>query len=154
MVVRCTSVMRTLLGRPLLEQTDNLVLRIIPTSSDTGACFLETGLNGNPLVDGGEELEINGENVVQFVEEATNFWFRAGVEKQIRAFREGFNDILPIQTLYCLSPRELMNMICGEDRIDWDKVAVVSVVVRVRLVSLSHTSTTWAVRYSIHYGNG
>ena len=85
------------------------------------ACFLETGFNGAPLNPDGENLEVNFENVEAFVNEATDFWFKRGVEKQIRAFKQGFNDILPVQSLLSLSPRELMDMICGEDKIEWDK---------------------------------
>mmetsp|Transcript_23080 Transcript_23080/g.58286 ORF Transcript_23080/g.58286 Transcript_23080/m.58286 type:complete len:698 (-) Transcript_23080:580-2673(-) len=89
--------------------------------SDLNACFLETGFNGAPLNPDGENLEVNFENVEAFVQEATDFWFKRGVEKQIRAFKQGFNDILPVQSLLSLSPRELMDMICGEDKIEWDK---------------------------------
>ncbi|CAD7944556.1 unnamed protein product [Amoebophrya sp. A25] len=87
--------------------------------SDLGACFLETGFNGNPLIQDGDNIEITFENVESFVREATDFWFSRGISKQVTAFREGFNDVMPIQSLWTLSPKELMHMICGEEKIEW-----------------------------------
>jgi len=37
------------------------------------------------------------------------------------AFRSGFNDILPVESLDLVAPGELKEMICGEDTIEWEK---------------------------------
>lgn len=96
-------------------------VRFLTTAVIWVRVFLETGFNGSSLIPDGDEEPITFENVGKFVDEATDFWFKRGVEMQISAFREGFNDVMPIQSLWSLSPRELKEMICGEDKIEWDE---------------------------------
>lgn len=91
-----------------------------------GACFLETGLNGTPLRPGGENVPITVENVSDFVQEASQWWFDGGVQAQVAAFRAGVKQIFPFDSLLTFSPAELRNMFCGEDRVEWDEAALTS----------------------------
>jgi len=86
-----------------------------------GACFLETGLSGAPLISEGDHIPITVENVREFVACASDFWFKTGVTKQIEAFRAGLDDVFPFECLTSFSSAELREMFCGEDRIEWDE---------------------------------
>jgi hypothetical protein len=92
----------------------------------TGACFLETGLNGEPLCPGGEHVAVTVDNVREFVDAAGRFWFESGVSPQVEAFRAGLNDVFPFECLAAFSRAELREMFCGEDRIEWDEQALLS----------------------------
>jgi hypothetical protein len=91
-----------------------------------GLCFVETGLNGPPLCPDGENVAITVDNVHEFVELATRFWFDTGVTNQIEAFRAGLNDVFPFECLVAFSRSELREMFCGEDRVEWDEQALLN----------------------------
>lgn len=83
--------------------------------------FVETGLWGAPLCEGGESRAVSVSNVTEFVERAADFWFRTGVERQMIAFRSGLYDILGhgAISLWSFSASELQRLICGEDEVTW-----------------------------------
>jgi len=86
-----------------------------------GLIFVETGLSGPALCADGENVPITIDNVCDFVEKASQFWFDTGVKPQIEAFRAGLNDVFPFECLVTFSRSELREMFCGEDRIEWDE---------------------------------
>jgi len=91
-----------------------------------GLCFVETGLSGAPLCPDGENVPVTVDNVQEFVDLASRFWFDGGVTAQIEAFRAGLNDVFPFECLVAFSRSELREMFCGEDRIEWDEQALLS----------------------------
>jgi len=91
-----------------------------------GACFLEMGVGGAPLCPDGENTPITVDNVRDFVELSSRFWFGAGVSAQVEAFKAGLNDVFPFECLVAFSRSELREMFCGEDRVDWDEQALLS----------------------------
>jgi len=91
-----------------------------------GACFLETGLSGAPLCPDGESIAVTVENVTDFIDKASQFWFDSGVGQQVEAFRSGLNDVFPFECLSAFSRSELREMFCGEDRVEWDEQALLS----------------------------
>lgn len=95
-------------------------------ASMVGLCFMETGLSGVPLVADGENVPVTVDNVNEFVDLATRFWFDTGVTAQIEAFRSGLNDVFPFECLVAFSRTELREMFCGEDRIEWDEAALLT----------------------------
>lgn len=92
----------------------------------TGACFVETGFNGPCLCPNGENISVSIDNVQDFVEQATRFWFDTGIAAQIEAFKAGLNDVFPIGCLLSFSREELREMFCGEDKIEWDEQALLN----------------------------
>mmetsp|Transcript_89616 Transcript_89616/g.159100 ORF Transcript_89616/g.159100 Transcript_89616/m.159100 type:complete len:2405 (-) Transcript_89616:69-7283(-) len=88
-------------------------------TSLVGVSFLETGLSGAPLCPGGEDIAVTVENVDHFVELATRFWLDTGIARQLEAFREGLNEVLPVECFDAFSAAELRDMICGEDTVEW-----------------------------------
>ncbi|CAE7421009.1 hecd-1 [Symbiodinium microadriaticum] len=95
-------------------------------TSLAGVCFLETGLSGAALCPDGDNILVTADNVAAFVEQATHFWFDAGVKDQVDAFRSGLNDVFPFACLQAFARSELREMFCGEDRIDWDEQALLN----------------------------
>jgi len=95
-------------------------------ASMVGLCFVETGLSGAALCPDGENVAVTVDNVGEFVELASRFWFDTGVTAQIEAFRAGLNDVFPFECLVAFSRTELREMFCGEDRIEWDEAALLS----------------------------
>jgi len=85
------------------------------------AAFLETGSGGSPLCPNGEQLQVDVENVAEFVRLASNFWLEKGVERQMVAFRRGLYDVLGggAIVLWAFSPAELRRLVCGEDEVVW-----------------------------------
>ncbi|CAJ1359385.1 unnamed protein product [Effrenium voratum] len=84
-----------------------------------GVSFLETGLSGVPLCPEGAEKAVTVDNVCEFVELAHSFWLDEGVAAQLSAFREGLNEVLPVECLSAFDATELRDMICGEDTVEW-----------------------------------
>mmetsp|Transcript_72963 Transcript_72963/g.134785 ORF Transcript_72963/g.134785 Transcript_72963/m.134785 type:complete len:355 (+) Transcript_72963:1-1065(+) len=95
-------------------------------ASMVGLCFVETGLSGAPLCPDGDNVEINIENVCDFVDQAAQFWFDTGVTAQVEAFRAGLHDVFPFECLVAFTRSELREMFCGEDRVEWDEQALLS----------------------------
>lgn len=71
-------------------------------------------------------MSVNIENVTEFVEQATNFWFNTGVSAQVDAFRAGLNDVFPFECLVAFGRSELREMFCGEDHVEWDEQALLN----------------------------
>lgn len=89
-----------------------------------GVSFLETGLSGASLRPGGENIPVTLDNLDDFLDQVTTFWFDTGIRAQVDAFRAGLNEILPVQCLAAFRPAELRQMFCGEDRVEWDERAL------------------------------
>jgi len=88
---------------------------------DFGGVFLETGFSGAELIPGGSEIEVDIHSVERFVELASNYWFRTGIQSQVRAVREGISTMFPLSALEGFTAAELSSMVCGEENIVWDK---------------------------------
>lgn len=84
-----------------------------------GVSFLETGLSGAPLCPGGADRSVTVENVEEFVELAHAYWCDDGVRGQLTAFREGLDEVIPVECFSAFSALELRDMICGEDSVEW-----------------------------------
>jgi len=87
----------------------------------SASVFLETGLSGAPLCEGGESRTVSVENVEEFVSLASSFWLGTGVQKQMVAFRRGLYDVLGggAVALWAFSAAELRRLFCGEDEVVW-----------------------------------
>ena len=70
------------------------------------------------LVQDGLAKEVTVENVQDYVDLVLHFTFHETVKVQIQAFKKGFNEIFPIQSLApftqsCSNEEEIENMVCG-----------------------------------------
>jgi E3 ubiquitin-protein ligase TRIP12 len=78
-------------------------------------------LGSMKLKEDGDNIDLTIDNLEEFVDLIALLFLSKGIEKQIMAFKEGFEYFLPINTLQLFSPDELDLLICGtpEDIISW-----------------------------------
>jgi len=72
------------------------------------------GFQSIPLVLGGGSISVTNFNVHDYYEKMIDFYFEAGIKRQMRAFKEGFNRVFPISKLSAFDPHELLLMLNGE----------------------------------------
>lgn len=72
------------------------------------------------LKPGGINIAVNEENKEEYLGLITQWVFTRGVEEQMKAFMEGFNDVVPLQWLQYFDEREMELMLCGMQEIDVD----------------------------------
>lgn len=73
-----------------------------------------------PLKENGENIEVTNENKKEYVDLYVDFILRKEIEKQIKAFCEGFDELIPHNDIKMFTPNELDMIICGIDNIDVD----------------------------------
>lgn len=66
------------------------------------------------LCPGGGEISVTSENACEYVDRVFEYILSTGVEKQIKAFREGFNKVFPIHHLEIFYENEIDLMVCGD----------------------------------------
>ena len=86
--------------------------------SASGASF-SCPVTGVPLVDGGDDLELTVHNLGEYVHLVTQFWLADGVRAQAAAWREGFDEVIPLSRLSLFTLRELQTTLCGTMSIEW-----------------------------------
>jgi E3 ubiquitin-protein ligase TRIP12 len=48
------------------------------------------------LKENGEDIPLTSENISQYLDSALDFYFGSGIERQVKAFKEGFETFLPL----------------------------------------------------------
>ncbi|KAL7055190.1 hypothetical protein AAHC03_024431 [Spirometra sp. Aus1] len=74
------------------------------------------------LVENGRNLPVTNANKREYIEKIINWRFVSRVEHQMCAFLEGFNDLIPLETLQLFDANELELLMCGLQDIsvqDW-----------------------------------
>uniref|UniRef100_A0A7S3CZ44 HECT domain-containing protein n=1 Tax=Palpitomonas bilix TaxID=652834 RepID=A0A7S3CZ44_9EUKA len=71
------------------------------------------------LVPNGSHIEVNAENLEEFVCLSTEFIMKSGIQVQVDAFVAGFNEVFPISTLRILSVSEIRMMLNGDRYPKW-----------------------------------
>jgi len=83
---------------------------------------LDFTLPGYPdieLIENGSNVEVTNWNVEEYLKEIINFTIGKGVNKQIEAFRKGFNSVFPISNLSIFDNEELVLLFGGSENEDW-----------------------------------
>ncbi|ESO12819.1 hypothetical protein HELRODRAFT_62284, partial [Helobdella robusta] len=70
------------------------------------------------LVPGGSKIKVTDANKKEYIEAMTKWLFSRGVVEQMKAFLDGFNEIVPLTWLQYFDERELELMLCGMQEID------------------------------------
>ncbi|KAK8848332.1 hypothetical protein M9Y10_019395 [Tritrichomonas musculus] len=70
------------------------------------------------LIENGEQIEVTNENRMKYVNLYANYKLRKSVIKQISAFCDAFDEIIPSKFIRIFSPSELDLMICGIPKVD------------------------------------
>lgn len=76
---------------------------------------------------GGAQVRVNEENKQEYINAMTQWIFSRGVEEQMRAFLDGFNEVVPLQWLQYFDERELELMLCGMQELDvndWERSTI------------------------------
>ncbi|BFZ12481.1 hypothetical protein BsWGS_15521 [Bradybaena similaris] len=71
------------------------------------------------LKPGGGMEEVTLDNVEEYIDLVMDFCFVSGIRRQMEAFRNGFNLVLPMAKLHSFSPMELGSMLCGDQAPNW-----------------------------------
>lgn len=79
-----------------------------------------------PLFEGGEEVLLTLRNARKYVKQTLDFCLDAGLRRQMDAFRDGFNEVFPMETLSVFTPAELRNLLCGDQHPQWNKDDVIN----------------------------
>jgi hypothetical protein len=73
-----------------------------------------------PLVPGGEEIQVDASNRHTFVECYVDNVLHTSVERQFRAFQDGFNVVCGRRIMELFHPEELELLICGSPELDFN----------------------------------
>lgn len=91
-----------------------LTFTYLPSSSVYGYSSVE-------LVPSGADIEVNIENIEEYVELTTSFCLENGIARQMEAFKQGFTTVFPMEKLAAFSPNELRIMLCGDQNPEWSR---------------------------------
>ncbi|XP_076442551.1 E3 ubiquitin-protein ligase HECTD1-like isoform X4 [Babylonia areolata] len=69
----------------------------------------------------GENEDVTLDNVEEYIDLVMDFCFNSGIQRQMDAFREGFNVVFPMEKLHMFSPMELGSILCGDQAPSWTK---------------------------------
>lgn len=108
--------------------------------------FIEP-LSQTPLVPGGDDIAVTTANLGEYVDRVLCVWLRDGIDAQVRAFRDGISDVLPLEKLKLLFVPELLSLLCGDADIAWDTESLR------RAMKLAHgyTSASAPVQFLVEF---
>ena len=84
---------------------------------------LDFTLPGYPHIElkkGGKDIPVTLDNLSQYVRLLVHWTLMEGVSRQMEAFREGFEQVLPLSNLSIFYPEELEQLFCGSSHARWD----------------------------------
>jgi E3 ubiquitin-protein ligase HECTD1 len=74
----------------------------------------------------GEFEDVSIDNIEDYIELLTDFCLNKGIQKQIMAFKEGFDCVFPMEKLGAFSPDEVRLMLCGDQSPVWTREDVLN----------------------------
>lgn len=77
------------------------------------------GYQSYALKPDGQNINVNSQNVDEYVSLMSRFLLNQGIEKQLQAFKEGFDSVFSMDALRCFEPDELQLLISGEQAPTW-----------------------------------
>ncbi|XP_026142088.1 E3 ubiquitin-protein ligase HECTD1 isoform X8 [Carassius auratus] len=106
-------------GPPLSVDDLGLNFQFCPSSKVHG--FSSVDLKPN-----GEDEMVTMENAEEYVELMFDFCMHTGIQKQMEAFREGFNKVFPMEKLSSFSHKEVQMILCGNQSPSWTTEDIVN----------------------------
>ncbi|XP_059376450.1 E3 ubiquitin-protein ligase HECTD1 isoform X7 [Carassius carassius] len=106
-------------GPPLSVDDLGLNFQFCPSSKVHG--FSSVDLKPN-----GEDEMVSMENAEEYVELMFDFCMHTGIQKQMEAFREGFNKVFPMEKLSSFSHKEVQMILCGNQSPSWTAEDIVN----------------------------
>ncbi|XP_078134070.1 E3 ubiquitin-protein ligase HECTD1 isoform X1 [Sander vitreus] len=99
-------------GPPLSIDDLGLNFQFCPSSKVHGFSAVDLKPNGD------DEM-VTMENAEEYVELMFDFCMHTGIQKQMEAFREGFNRVFPMEKLSSFSHKEVQMILCGNQSPSW-----------------------------------
>jgi len=88
------------------------------TLEDLGLDFTLPGFPHIDLIENGHNVDVTEDNINLYIEKVLDFTLGHGVQAQIQAFRHGFSQVFPYNSLKAFTPNELV-MLFGRVDEDW-----------------------------------
>lgn len=99
-------------GPPLSIEDLGLNFQFCPSSKVHGFSAVDLKTNGD------DEM-VTMENAEEYVELMFDLCMHTGIQKQMEAFREGFNRVFPMEKLSSFSHKEVQMILCGNQSPSW-----------------------------------
>ncbi|XP_055018832.1 E3 ubiquitin-protein ligase HECTD1 [Boleophthalmus pectinirostris] len=99
-------------GPPLSVEDLGLNFQFCPSSKVHGFSAVDLKPNGD------DEM-VSMENAEEYVELMFDFCMHTGIQRQMEAFREGFNRVFPMEKLSSFSHKEVQMILCGNQSPSW-----------------------------------
>ncbi|XP_036397799.1 E3 ubiquitin-protein ligase HECTD1 isoform X5 [Megalops cyprinoides] len=106
-------------GPPLSLEDLGLNFQFCPSSKVHGFSAVDLKPNG-------EDEMVTMENAEEYVELMFDFCMHTGIQKQMEAFRDGFNRVFPMEKLSSFSHREVQMILCGNQSPSWTAEDIVN----------------------------
>ncbi|KAF7252031.1 E3 ubiquitin-protein ligase HECTD1, partial [Varanus komodoensis] len=99
-------------GPPLSIEDLGLNFQFCPSSRVYGFTAVD-------LKPGGEDELVTMDNAEEYVDLMFDFCMHTGIQKQMDAFRDGFNRVFPMEKLSSFSHEEVQMILCGNQSPSW-----------------------------------
>uniref|UniRef100_A0A8C5CSD8 E3 ubiquitin-protein ligase n=1 Tax=Gadus morhua TaxID=8049 RepID=A0A8C5CSD8_GADMO len=106
-------------GPPLSIDDLGLNFQFCPSSKVHGFSAVDLKPNGD------DEM-VTMENAEEYVELMFDFCMHTGIQKQMEAFREGFNRVFPMEKMSSFSHNEVQMILCGNQSPTWTSDDIVN----------------------------
>ncbi|TSW08334.1 E3 ubiquitin-protein ligase HECTD1 [Bagarius yarrelli] len=106
-------------GPPLSVEDLGLNFQFCPSSKVHGFSAVDLKPNG-------EDEMVTLDNAEEYVELLFDFCMHTGIQKQMEAFREGFNRVFPMEKLSSFSHKEVQMILCGNQSPSWTAEDIVN----------------------------
>ncbi|XP_062863374.1 E3 ubiquitin-protein ligase HECTD1 isoform X2 [Trichomycterus rosablanca] len=106
-------------GPPLSVEDLGLNFQFCPSSKVHGFSAVDLKPNG-------EDEMVTLDNAEEYVELMFDFCMHTGIQKQMEAFREGFNKVFPMEKLSSFSHNEVQMILCGNQSPSWTAEDIVN----------------------------
>ncbi|XP_061088676.1 E3 ubiquitin-protein ligase HECTD1 isoform X2 [Conger conger] len=106
-------------GPPLSMEDLGLNFQFCPSSKVHGFSAVDLKPNG-------EDEMVTMDNAEDYVELMFDFCMHTGIQKQMEAFRDGFNRVFPMEKLSSFSHKEVQMILCGNQCPSWTSEDIVN----------------------------
>ncbi|XP_030855099.1 E3 ubiquitin-protein ligase HECTD1 isoform X1 [Strongylocentrotus purpuratus] len=79
------------------------------------------GYHSFNLKPNGDDECVSLDNAEEYIELVTDFCLHTGIRRQMEAFRDGFNQVFPIEKLHSFSPAEFQTILSGDQAPSWTR---------------------------------
>ncbi|KAJ8291152.1 hypothetical protein GJAV_G00021980 [Gymnothorax javanicus] len=106
-------------GPPLSLEDLGLNFQFCPSSKVHGFSAVDLKPNG-------EDEMVTMDNAEEYVELMLDFCMHTGIQKQMEAFRDGFNRVFPMEKLSSFSHKEVQMILCGNQCPSWTSEDIIN----------------------------